>query len=77
MPDNDISFEDHLAILAVLLMRAHGDKIVVTRTELYQAREFLRDNDVQMVTYDESKIYDEVAIEFRHKSRISLMGEVV
>lgn len=77
MYSENADFGEHLAVLAVLLMRAHGNKVVVTQAEIYAAREFMRDNDIQMVTYDESKLFGDVAIEFRHKSRTTLKGEVV
>ena len=72
------SFEDHLAVLAVLLMRAHGDKIVVTQDEVDAAREFMRDHDIQLVTFDQFLLFrDEIVVEFRHKSRVLVRGEVV
>ena len=72
-------FEDYLAVLAVILMAKHGNKIVVTQDEIADARRALADNEIQAVAYDTDRLVcgDRVAIEFRYRSRRVLEGEVV
>lgn len=77
MSKDKASFDEELAILAVLLMRENGNRVVVTQQQIWEAREFMRDHDIQMVTYEESLLRGDVVVEFRHKSNRVLAGEVV
>lgn len=77
MSQIELTLEQALLVLAVILMDKHGDKVVVTREEIYEAQRALAEQDIELVTYDESRVYDEVAIVFRRRSRRVLAGEVV
>ena len=81
MLEDGVPFEQHLAILATLLMDKHGDRIVVTYDEIQRARLTLTEHQVQMVAWDNHSSafgsLDEVVIEFRHRSRRVIPGQVV
>ena len=77
MSSQGASFNEDLAVLALLLMRERGDRVVVTQQQIWEAREFMRNHDTQVVTYEESMLRRNVVVEFRHKSNRVLAGEEV
>jgi len=77
MTDQELFYE-HLSVLAVILMQHHGNKVAVTPEQIYDARQRLTSHEIQMVTYDHSRVFgDEIVIEFRYKSRQVVKGRVV